>query len=144
MWSNGFSITLEIRRGWSPLLLLLVLAPLPAAALALALANLPAGLSWAGLLGTLREAWHATPWWPGFVHRLQVDPTGRIRLWNRRGEGLPAALAGAWIFPGGHLVGLDLRGPGGRSRVVLLRADFPPDLFRRLLVRIRRRADDLN
>jgi hypothetical protein len=143
MSSNGFLLSLDIDRRAClrvPALVigctLLALAAISLSGLAVPGRALAAALT---LACGLREFGRVWPGSTGYVSRIHVSAEGRFHL-GRAGE--PDTLASAtlvrrWLLPG-FAVGLVFIGEGGqRSEALLFRDLLPPDVWRRLQVRLR-------
>jgi hypothetical protein len=91
--------------------------------------------------------WELLRSWPGaprYVTRIQVAPDGRFLLGTGResptllpATPLPATLVHWWVLPG-LAIGLAFVGKEGqRGQAILFRDRLAPDVWRRLLVRLR-------
>ena len=147
MSSNGFLLSLDIdRRGsWRVVALAGCVTILALTGVSLS------GLPWQPrvLAATLVlacgwwEAWRAAPISPRYVTRIHVSMAGQFFL-SRAGlpESLvPATVAQWWAVPG-LAIGLVFLGqPGYQAHALVFRDQLPPDVWRRLQVRLRHRSD---
>ena len=143
MSSSGFLLSLDIDRRACRRVPALVFC---GALLALTAVSL-SGLAWqpralAAALILACGLWELLRAWPGappYVTRIQVAPDGRFLLGIAREPPalLPAALVHWWVLPG-LAVGLAFVGKEGQRRhAILFRDRLAPDVWRRLLVRLR-------
>ena len=143
MSSNGFLHSLDIDRRACRRVPALVVCSLLLALTAVSLSGLPwlpRGLR-AGLLlaSTLRELHRAWPGSPRGVSHIQIAPDGRFSLACGRGSLVlvPATVLHWWILAG-FAMGVAWVGTDGRwSQALLFRDRLAPDVWRRLLVRLR-------
>ncbi len=147
MSSSGFLLSLDIDRRACRRVSALVFC---CAVLSLVAVSL-SGLAWQPrtLLATVTLAcglWEFRRAWPGsagHLGRIQVSAEGQFLL-GRAGEPqalAPATLVHWWLFPG-LAVGLAFIDTAGqRGQAILFRDQLPPDMWRRLQVRLRHGSD---
>ena len=148
MSSSGFLLSLDIDRRACRRVPALVFCGALLALTAVSLSGLawqPRALAAALILACgLRELLRTWPGAPRSVTRIQVAPDGRFLLGIAREPPtlmpaiwVPAALVHWWVLPG-LAVGLAFVGKEGQRRqAILFRDRLAPDVWRRLLVRLR-------
>ena len=148
MSSSGFLLSLDIDRRACRRVPVLIFCGVLLALTAVSLS----GLAWQprALVAALILAcglWELLRAWPGaprYVTRIQVAPDGRFLLGIAREPPtlepatlLPATLVHWWVLPG-LAIGLAFVGKEGqRVQAILFRDGLAPDVWRRLLVRLR-------
>lgn len=147
MSSNGFLLSLDIdRRGcWRVVVLGGCVTLLALIGVSL---GFPAGQHRVlavllVLAGGLWEVWRAWPGCQGYAARIHLSVAGQFSL-GRAGEPealVTAALARWWAVPG-LVIGLGFVCQSGRpAQALLFRDQVPPDVWRRLQVRLRHGSD---
>ena len=143
MSSNGFLLSLDIDRRACRRVPALVIGYTLLALTAVSLSGLALpGRTLAAVLTVACGLWQFGRAWPGsrgHVSRIHVSAEGRFLL-GRTGEPhtlTPATVAQWWVLPG-LAVGLVFIGEAGqRGEALLFRDLLPPDVWRRLQVRLR-------